>query len=105
MTEEQPSFKRVEQESFTMKPTTHPPWQGGGWGEPRTHGSTVTVSRLTWHRFPEKPARQRHWKLSTSSWQRPPFRHGELEHSSMSFSQCSPEKPGGQMHRYPLTRS
>lgn len=78
MTVEQQPFKRVEQESFTMddaaalaeKEGEKEKEQEGARGsqdEPQTHGSTVTVSHLTWHRFPEKPARHRHWKPSTSS--------------------------------------
>lgn len=53
---------------------------------------------LTWQRLPEKPGGHRHWKPLTSSWQRPPLRHGALAHSSTSFSQCWPSKPGGQTH-------
>lgn len=61
--------------------------------------------QLTWQRLPEKPGGHRQWKPLTSSWQRPPLRHGPLEHSSTSVSQRSPPKPRAHTHLKPFTRS
>ena len=51
------------------------------------------------------PAGQRHVNLpigtsgsTPDSMQVPPWRHGETAHSSVSWSQVSPEKPSAQKH-------